>query len=338
MQRQLKPGSAVSTLKVLVILSRLGLSSIAGFATALVLLGLTSDIAFADFIESDFKFYSDWYYRLREASKSFIPGLESVYYNAQNSFTLQYPVLLAMLRIGDTDEDILNKVRIGATFLDILIHRRIWNFKSTAQREMVDLMCSVIPKIRGKSCSELSDILYTSLQAETQLFANNSGFSLHGTNKRKVHLILARMIDYVEVQSGQSSCYLDYVKKTGGSKYEIEHIWANHPENHADEFSHGFEFELYRNRIGGLLLLPKEITDSYSDLPYIEKHKYYAGHNLLARSLHDQIYELNSGFREFCEAQCLKFKPHLKFKKKDFPMIGNNSIYILLSVYGIRSG
>ena len=113
-------------------------------------LGLTSDIAFADFIEDDFKFYSRWYCRLREASKLLIPGLEPVYYNAQNSFTLQYPVLLSLLRVDDTEEDILNKIRIGATFLDILIHRRIWNFKSTDQRAMVDLMCSSYTKGSGQ--------------------------------------------------------------------------------------------------------------------------------------------------------------------------------------------
>ena len=58
-------------------------------------LNLISKDNFADFIESDFEFYSGWYHRLQEAAKSFTLGLECVYYNAQHKFTLQYPVLLA---------------------------------------------------------------------------------------------------------------------------------------------------------------------------------------------------------------------------------------------------
>ncbi|MYK19977.1 DUF1524 domain-containing protein, partial [Candidatus Poribacteria bacterium] len=279
-------------------------------------LGLISSTAFTDFIERDFKFYSGWYYRLREASKSIVPRFEPVYYNAQNSFTLQYPVLLSLLHINDTDEEIHNKIWIGATFLDILIHRRIWNFKSTAQREMVDLMCSIIPKIRGSRCDGLADVLYTILQAETEPFVNNSGFSWHGSNKRKTHLILARMIDYVEVQSGQPSLYPEYIK-TGSNGYEIEHIWANHPESYLDEFSHEFEFGEYRNRIGGLLLLPKKNNASYGDLPYDEKCEHYIKENLLAQSLHEKAYQNNPGFKKFIENSSISFCPHSKFKKAD---------------------
>lgn len=49
---------------------------------------------FSAFIERDFEFYSRQYTRLMEASRTFIPGLESVLYNAKLGFTLQYMVLL----------------------------------------------------------------------------------------------------------------------------------------------------------------------------------------------------------------------------------------------------
>ena len=65
------------------------------------------------------------------------------------------------------------------------------------------------------------------------------------------------MTDYVETRSGQPSRYAEYAQR-GRRGYEIEHIWADHPERHADEFTHASEFQEYRNRIGGLLLLPKE--------------------------------------------------------------------------------
>ena len=62
-------------------------------------LGLTASAEFARFIERDFAFYSRWYERLRRAGETLTPGLECVHFNAQHNFTLQYPVLLAPLRV-----------------------------------------------------------------------------------------------------------------------------------------------------------------------------------------------------------------------------------------------
>lgn len=279
-------------------------------------LGLTLTDGFAKFVECDFAFYSDWYRRLRLAGKSLTPGLECIYYNAQNNFTLQYPVLLAPLDVEDTDEEALSKVQIGATYLDILIHRRIWNFQEIAQRSMADRMFSVMHAIRGKSISELSDILYTHLETETLPFTNNRLFHLHGGNRRKIFLILARMTDYVGVQSEESSRYLEYMK-TGKNRYEIEHIWADHLEHHADEFFHESEFEAYRNRIGGLLLLPKSVNASIGDDPYAEKRKVYAGQNLFVQSLTEQASKNNPGFIRFKENSGLPFREHPEFKKAD---------------------
>ncbi len=298
-------------------------------------LGLTSRTAFSSFIEDNFKFYSDWYYQLRKASKELTPGLESIYYNAQNNFTLQYPILLSMLHPNDTKEDILTKIWIGATFLDILIHRCIWNFEDTSQREMVDSMCSVILKIRSRSCSELSDILYAWLKAEVKHFDNNSMFSLHGRNKRKIHLILARMMDYVEIQSGNDSGYSEYMK-TGKNGYEVQHIWANSPEPYLDDFPHGFEFEAYRNRIGGLLLLPKGTAANHGDLSYVEKLNYYANQHLLTASLHKKPMRLTMVFNNL-----LKTVPylsnHTRNSRRLILTVGRNFTWNLQSKYGIRN-
>lgn len=275
-------------------------------------LNLSDD--FANFIERDFAFYSGWYHQLQAAAKTLKPGLECVYYNAQNNFTLQYPVLLAPLCVDDTDEEVLTKIGIGATYLDILIHRRIWNSREIAQRTMVHLMCQVIPVIRGKSSSEISGILSGALQG-SPTFVENSLFQLYGGNRRKIRLILARITDYVEVQSGRTSRYSEYVK-TGSNGYEVEHIWANHPQRHLYELSPS-EFEGYRNRIGGLLLLPKKSNASYSDLPYAEKRNHYLKENLLAQSLHEGAYERNPGFLQFIEKSGLPFQEYPEFRKAE---------------------
>ena len=291
-------------------------------------LDLTDIDSFATFIERDFAFYSNQYYRLRLASRELTPGLECVYYNAQNNFTLQYPVLLAPLCVEDKEEDILSKIRITATYLDILIHRRIWNLQEIAQRSMADPMFAVMHAIRGAGISKLSDMLYKRLESESHSFANNSLFHLQHGNRRKIFLILARMTDYVGVQSGASPQYVDYLR-SGKNRYEIEHIWANHFKYHTDEFSHESEFQAYRNRIGGLLLLPKSDNASSGDDPYDKKLGVYSGQNLLARSLLEQTYRNNPGFRRFRENSGLNFRPHPEFKRVDLD--ARQNLYLRLA-------
>ena len=135
-------------------------------------------------------------------------------------------------------------------------------------------------------------------------------------NGRQIHRLLARMTDYLETHSGQASRYAEYAQR-GRKGYEIEHVWAHHAERHANEFAHPSEFQEYRNRIGGLLLLPKSFNAAYGDLPYAEKRVHYDSQNLLARSLHERAYEFNPGFRRFIEESHLPFHAHAEFKKAD---------------------
>ncbi len=112
------------------------------------------------------------------------------------------------------------------------------------------------------------------------------------------------------------SRYAEYAQR-GGKGYEIEHIWADHPERHTDEFTHPSDFQEYRNRIGGLLLLPKSFNASYGDLPYAKKREHYDSQNLLARSLHEEAYDHNPGFLRFIGESGLPFRPHPEFRKAD---------------------
>ncbi|MCK4343187.1 MAG: DUF262 domain-containing protein [Phycisphaerae bacterium] len=279
-------------------------------------LGLQSSSDFARFIDRDFAFYTRQYHRLRETAETFTDGLECVFYNAQHNFTLQYPVLLAPLRLDDSETDIERKLQLTATFLDILIARRIWNFRAIAYSTMQYAMFLIVRDIRGKSTAELATVLRQRLDAEEETFSTNDRFRLHGMNGRHIHRMLARMTDYVATRSGQASRYTEY--STRGKKgYEVEHIWANHAERHEAEFDHPADFQEYRNRFGGLLLLPKSFNASYGDLPYDEKRSHYNSQNLLARSLCGECYDRNPGFLRFIREAELEFQPHDQFKKAD---------------------
>ncbi len=289
-------------------------------------LDLTSSESFVTFIEREFLFYSGWYLRLKEATKSFKPELECVYYNAQHNFTLQFPVLLAPLRVEDSEEESIRKIQVVSRYLDIFIHRRVWNLLSITQNTMVETMFSVMHDIRGKNASELSELLSSRLNANASVgFASSNRFGLIGGNRSRVLLVLARMTDYVESQSSnQPSRFHEYVRR-GRNSYEIEHIWANHFEDHLEEFTHEVEFDDYRNRIGGLLLLRRGDNAAFGDLPFTEKRELYLRENLLASSLHERTYERNPGFQRFMERSGLRFRPHDVFMKAD--LIARQRLY-----------
>lgn len=278
--------------------------------------GLNHSDDFYRFIDRDFDFYSRQYLRLTEAAQKPVTGLEHVLYNAQHGFTLQYILLLAPLRPEDSEQVAIRKIGLVAQYLDILLTWRLWNFRSIAYSTMQYAMFLVMREIRGLAPDQLAHRLQEFLGKEDETFTSNDRLRIHQQNRRPLHRILARLTDYVETQSGQPSRYLDYVSE-GKTRYEVEHIWADHPERHTAEFSHPADFAEHRNRIGGLLLLPKSFNASYGDLTYADKLPHYNSHNLLARSLHPQCYEHNPGFLRFKEQTGLSFVPHAEFNKAD---------------------
>ena len=158
----------------------------------------------------------------------------------------------------------------------------------------------------------MAELLHEKLREDNVTFAHNNQYRLQNNrDKKRIRLILARMIDYVETQSGQDSRYQEYIK------YDIEHIWADHPEHHEEEFSHEYDFHEYRNRIGGLLLLPPKRNKDFSDRSYEDKLEDYLKENLLAQSLHERTYQRKPAFQKFIQRSQLEFRPYSDFKKAD---------------------
>lgn len=279
-------------------------------------IGLTSTTAFADFVEREMSFYLQQYARIRAASREMTAGLEEIYFNARLEFTLQYPLLLAPLVPGEDDDTIDRKLRAVATYVDILVARRLWNWRSIAYSTMQYAMFVVMREIRQKPLDELVEVLTQRLDEAEETFTSNERFALHQMNRPAVRQILARLTEHVERQAGQKSRFEEYVAE-GKNRYEVEHIWADMPDRHEDEFAHPTDFREYRNRIGGLLLLPKSFNASYGALTYEGKLPHYLEQNLLAKSLHPQSYQHNPGFIGYVQRSGIPFVPHETFKKAD---------------------
>ena len=276
-------------------------------------IGLDQSADFARFIREDFEFYSRHFMTIMSATKApaLVAGLERVRYNSDHQFTLQVPMLLAPLIIGEDDALAVRKIGLVAHFVDILLTWRIWNNRAIDASTLQYRTFLVTKAIRGQDLEPLGRILYEQLMQETERIGNTDRLRLHQRNRRPLHRLLARITDYVEVESGGHSTYLQMT--TGAPSYEVEHIWANHPHRHSDEFDHAADFADHRNLIGDLLLLPKKFNASYGDMTYEKKLPHYNSQNLLARSLNSQCYQNNPGFRQFLDRTGLPFTPYDDF-------------------------
>ncbi|WP_199255626.1 DUF262 domain-containing protein [Mycolicibacterium mengxianglii] len=277
-------------------------------------IGLDNAADFARFIREDFEFYSRHFTTIVSATKapSLVAGLERVRYNADHQFTLQVPMLLAPLVVGDDDEIVVRKIGLVARFVDILLTWRIWNSRSIDASTMQYRSFLVTKAIRSQGLEDLGRTLHEQLMQESERIGTTDRLRLHQQNRRPLHRLLARITDYVGVESGNHSTYLE-MTTSSPVKYEVEHIWANKPRRHSDEFEHAADFADHRNLIGDLLLLPKKFNASYGDMTFEKKLPHYNAQNLLARSLNAACYQNNPGFRQFLDRTGLPFTPYDDF-------------------------
>ncbi len=163
----------------------------------------------------------------------------------------------------------------------------------------------------------MAEILTRKIGDIDETFSSNPDFSMNQQNRRYVHRLLARITYHIEEKSGVSSNYDKYISREIKKPFEIEHIWADKFEYHRDEFDNKYEFEEYRNHVGGLLLVPRGFNQSYGDLPYNKKLPLYLLQNLLVQSLHPQCYEKNPSLLTYIKESNMPFEPHKEFNKKD---------------------
>jgi hypothetical protein len=282
------------------------------------LIGLNHSADFEEFILTKFDRFSKHYIRLQRAAQQMTPELEYVYYNAYNDFTLQYPLLLAPLRTDDNEDIVMRKLRLVSGYLDIYIARRIVNFKTLSYSSLSRAMFNLARDIRDLSVVELAEVLKAGLEEMPETFDAVSNFHMHQQNRWRVYYLLARITLHIENESSVASSFENYVSRQMKKPFEIEHIWADKYERHTDEFDSEDAFHHYRNRFGGLLLLPRGFNQSFGGMPYKDKVNKYIEQNLLVKTLHPQCYVNNPSFLSYKDRSGLPFRAHPEtFLKRD---------------------
>ena len=287
----------------------------------LSMVGLDQDKpeTFEEFFQTYFKYYQRAHIRILKAEQSLQDGLDHVYYINKWGIakTLSYPLMLAPLSVNDTQEIANQKINLVARYIETFVVRRSVNFRKYAASSIRYTMYTMVKEIRNKSLPELREILSRKLSEMQESFDGVMEFRLHGQNYRFVKFLLCRITAWVEQKSGMNTDFITYYEPQAGKPFEVEHIWADKYDRHREEFPQEHQFRDYRNRVGGLVLLPKGTNQSYNDLPYSDKQPHYLKENLLVKSLCEMTYQNNPNFLRFKENYSFDFKPMHKFEKAD---------------------
>jgi len=284
-------------------------------------LGIKNDTSsyFEVLLNENFKFFFNAYLKIINAELEFHSDLEHVYYIKRWGIatSLSYPLLLAPLTTSDSPETVAKKINLVASYIEIFVVVRSVNFHKFASSSIRYTMYTLVKEIRNKSLDELFDILKTKLDEMPEKLEGIMNFRLHGQNKYFIKFLLSRISGYIESQAGLNSSFEKFFHNPKGKPFEVEHIWADKFDEHKDEFDQEHEFQTYRNRLGGLVLLPRGTNQSFGAKPYSEKFEHYIKENLLVQSLCPMTYKNNPNFLSMSHRLELPFKPHETFKKKD---------------------
>jgi uncharacterized protein with ParB-like and HNH nuclease domain len=280
------------------------------------LVKLSNSSQFLNFVEKDFIKFSQIYLDLKRYSNNWHEGFEHVFYNGNRNFTQQFLLILAAISPKESKEESDRKIKLVSRFLDMYYTRRIFNYKKVDYNDMAYNIFLVTKKIRqNRSFSSLQNLLIEEIKSQEFQINGILGFRLNGWSIRYMLHVLARLTEYIEVQSGKPSFFANYVSRSIKNPYDIEHILANDFERHTDEYSTKEEFEWYRSQLGALLILPRDLNRSLQDKPFEYKSDKYISENLLAKSLTKGCYQNEPQFLRRIEQEGFNFKPYENFDK-----------------------
>ena len=269
-----------------------------------------------NFLDTNYRFFFNKYVLIQEAQKDIVSGLEWVYYNQFRGISpyLAFPMMLAGLKLDDSDDECKRKMNLVARFLDGFVVRRQINFRSYTASSIAYTMFNIIKSLRNKTYDEMLEVLRERVE-DLDIDTGMNDLRLHGQNGPFIKYFLCRITAYIEEQSGMGNNFKRYMTNPGCKPFEIEHIWSDHFDRHTDEFEHPEEFMRFRNKIGNLVLLPNGTNQSYNDMKEDEKITHYVKENLLAKSLCPQAYQNNPNFTSFVSSKHLDFKSYAHFDK-----------------------
>ncbi len=280
------------------------------------------------FIQNDFAYYSNLYYKLVSPNVFAKPYGEYVFYNSLTDQDRQLLLILSACKVNDPEEN--EKIKIVSKLLDrhyVLLQL----FGCYDSNSFGKTITEINKNIRNQDIDSIKEAFDETLLDDINRVKNTSitrpfeyaFFKDTGNNLgiRFVRYFFARVENYLSVninhQGLNDEQYYNYVRNTGTvNGYHIEHILSNNSENKTLFDNDEETFQKERNRLGALLVLKGKDNISSSNEVYRNKLKTYSASNLWNRTLISDFYHTNLDFKNLRENERLNFKPYDIFDGK----------------------
>ncbi|MFM5732993.1 DUF262 domain-containing protein [Aeromonas hydrophila] len=288
-------------------------------------IGLNTGDNYQSFVLDNYDRYSKIYLRLQKYACEFTKGYEAVYYNASKEISLQNMVILSSISLDDPDAVIDKKIDIVSKYIDFYTTARLINNKKNTYDNLRDLFFSLTVKVRDKDISTLRQTLRAHADELEFGVTTIENFTYEKAQTKNILHILARIAYYIEdgIEQTNSVGFPSYVDRKRSSRtYDIEHIlcddynvFEQSSTSSENDFSSPLEYRRERNKLGGLILLPRSRNRSLKDKPYLNKLSKYMSENVLAQSLGKDFYENNPQVERFVSDSRLGFQSYENFNK-----------------------
>ena len=210
-------------------------------------------------------------------------------------------------------------MRVVSCFADMFVVYRGINHRRWGQSSIRSAMFNLMKELRNPDLGHPEDLgkyLKDYLnRVYPDPFQDFDKFSLR-MNRSFVYYFLSRITSFIEYKSENlgrlENNYLSYEVDI-----DVEHIIPDKYNLYIEEFENENDFNDFRNRVGGLLLLPSSFNRSYGALDYSSKREYYRSNNMLAQSLHEKAYERGVGLQKVITKYDFPFEPHSIFGKDE---------------------
>lgn len=286
------------------------------------LIGLNDSDDFYDLVERKIPFYVKQYIRIRKSEELYNSDFRHVYYNGSRNMTLQSMLILSALDINDTSAVIDKKINLISYFLDMLAVSRILERKDNAYNNIKDIVFSFTNRVRRKSVAEIVNIFEKPVEEFEKSIQKLNDLHYWSFKRQDLLFILSRFGDYLEESMDLTNKvgFPVYMTRDLGNKtFDIEHvvpspngILLGYDATNSAVYTAEDDY-VFRNQLGGLILLPRGRNRSLKDMNYPDKRERYATENVLASSLTEEFYQNHPNVTKFIAESLLPLSPEPLF-------------------------
>lgn len=271
------------------------------------------------FLKGEFRYYTELYERVWEATQEQSDAHPSVYFNNLNELDSQFMLILSACKVDDAEEaEKIREVSAGIDRMFALLQLQ----GAYDSNEFAARLYDVSTEIREKPAAEIAAIFDKHLVEElverrgtqtTEAFSYplfrpmsidrlNTRFTRHFFGR--VDLLLAKGMKQAPKHSLKDLVTLRG-SKTG---FHVEHILSRNDFNKALFNNDEERFEIERNRLGAVLLLKGKDNISSNNEVYADKLKTYANSLYWNETLREDCYKSKLDFASFIGENGLGFR------------------------------